>query len=70
MVFVVRDDASTSALIFKTSDATWQAYNPYGGTSLYLGAGLPNNHASKVSYNRPFLTRNGGAAEASCKIGL
>ena len=55
--FVVRNDASTSALLFKTSDATWQAYNVYGGTSLYVGAGQPNAHASKVSYNRPFITR-------------
>jgi hypothetical protein len=60
IAFVVRDDASTSALCVKTSDATWQAYNPYGGNSLYVGPGLVNNHASKVSYNRPFLTRDGG----------
>ena len=56
---------STSALFFKTSDATWQAYNIYGGNSLYVGAGLPNNHASKVSYNRPFLTRSGGGGGAA-----
>jgi hypothetical protein len=60
IAFVVKNDASTSDLYFKASDATWQAYNPYGGNSLYVGAGLPNNHASKVSYNRPFLTRSGG----------
>jgi hypothetical protein len=60
IIFVVRNDASTSPLYFKASDATWQAYNNYGGNSLYVGAGLPNNHGSKVSYNRPFLTRNGG----------
>ena len=42
IVFIVRDDASTSDLLFKTSDATWQAYNAYGGNSLYVGsAGLP-----------------------------
>ena len=65
--FVVRNDAptNTSALFFKTSDATWQAYNNYGGNSLYVGAGLPNNHASKVSYNRPFLTRSGGGGGAA-----
>ena len=34
-------------LLFKTSDATWQAYNNYGGNSLYVGAGLPNNHGIK-----------------------
>jgi hypothetical protein len=62
IAFVVRDDASTSALLFKTSDATWQAYNVYGGNSLYVGtvAGYPSGHATKVSYNRPFLTRAGG----------
>ena len=62
IVFVVRDDASTSDLVFKTSDATWQAYNVFGGNSLYVGsvAGFPAGHAPKVSYNRPFLTRSGG----------
>ena len=38
-----------------------QAYNAYGGNSLYLGtAPFTNGHAAKVSYNRPFITRNGG----------
>jgi Domain of unknown function (DUF4082)/Bacterial Ig-like domain/Bacterial Ig domain/Secretion system C-terminal sorting domain len=64
--FVVRNDANvTSPLFFKTSDATWQAYNNYGGNSLYVGAGLPNNHASKVSFNRPFMTRSGGGGGAA-----
>ena len=39
IVFVVRDDASHSDLLFQTSDTTWQAYNDYGGNSLYDGAG-------------------------------
>jgi Domain of unknown function (DUF4082)/Bacterial Ig-like domain/Bacterial Ig domain/Secretion system C-terminal sorting domain len=65
IVFIVRDDASTSALYFKTSDATWQAYNSYGGYSLYVGAGMPFNHGDKVSYNRPFLTRDGGGGGGS-----
>ena len=55
IVFVVRNDASTSSLLFQTSDTTWQAYNNYGGNSLY--AGLPVGRAYKVSYNRPFNTR-------------
>lgn len=68
IAFVVRDDSGNSDILFKTADATWQAYNGYDGnnnnTSLYTGgaAGPPVlNHASKVSYNRPFLTRAGGA---------
>ena len=54
IVFVVRNDASTSDLFFQTSDTTWQAYNDYGGNSLYEGS--PANRAYKVSYNRPFDT--------------
>src|SRR4051794_18684121 len=33
--FVVRNDGSHSDLLFQTSDESWQAYNPYGGHSLY-----------------------------------
>ncbi|WP_225307262.1 N,N-dimethylformamidase beta subunit family domain-containing protein [Adhaeribacter soli] len=66
ITFVVRDDASTSDLLFQTSDATWQAYNVYGdnnnGKSLYTGSG---GKASKVSYNRPFYTRSGGGGGGS-----
>jgi hypothetical protein len=61
IIFIVRDDASTSDLLFQTSDATWQAYNVYGGNSLYVGTtSFPGGHAAKVSYNRPFVTRSGG----------
>ena len=53
--FIVRDDSSSSELLFQASDTTWQAYNDYGGNSLYVGA--PAGRAYKVSYNRPFRTR-------------
>jgi len=56
IVFVVRDDASTSDVVFKTSDTTWQAYNDWGGNDLYTGGPAPWG-AYKVSYNRPFNTR-------------
>ncbi|MBT2567578.1 DUF4082 domain-containing protein [Arthrobacter sp. ISL-85] len=66
--FVVRDDAAKSAVLFQTSDTTWQAYNSYGGNSLYscsvaCPAGNPAAYkaAFKVSYNRPFIT--GGDAQ-------
>ena len=55
VVFVVRDDERHSDLLFQTADTTWQAYNRYGGNSLY--AGSPAGRAYKVSYNRPFTTR-------------
>ena len=55
VMFVVRDDDGRAALLFQTSDTTWQAYNSYGGNSLYTGA--PAGRAYKVSYNRPFNNR-------------
>lgn len=58
ILFVVRDDSSHSDIVVKTSDATWQAYNPYGGSDFYEGAG--NGRAHKISYNRPVTTRASG----------
>ena len=61
IIFVVRDDASTSDLLMQTDDTTWQAYNQYGGNNLYTGTGpgtgSQGGRAYKVSYNRPFSTR-------------
>ncbi len=63
--FVVRDDDGESDLLFQTSDLNWQAYNRYGGHSVYgrlnperlrLHGGPPR--APKVSYNRPFENRH------------
>jgi hypothetical protein len=68
--FVVRDDAASSDLLVRTSDATWQAYNKYGGNSLYsctspCPPGNPGAYkgAFSVSYNRPFdgtITQDNG----------
>lgn len=59
IVFIVRNDSSHSDIVFQTADETWQAYNDFGGHSLYgpLGAFDLTNRAYKVSYNRPFDTR-------------
>src|SRR5690349_18212008 len=58
IVFIVRNDAGHENLFFQTSDTTWQAYNQYGGNSLYVGGpGTNPGRAYKVSYNRPFTTR-------------
>jgi len=61
--FVVRNDSSHSAILYQTADETWQAYNNFGGHSLYgdTGFNLPNR-AFKVSYNRPSSTRDFEAA--------
>ena len=68
--FVVRNDASKSEILLQTSDATWEAYNAYGGNSLYTCTvscppGEPEAYkaAYAVSYNRPWdgslVTDNG-----------
>jgi methionine-rich copper-binding protein CopC len=58
IMFIVRNDSSNSDLLFKTSDSTWEAYNNYGGNSLYVGGpGTNPGRAYKVSYNRPYNTR-------------
>jgi len=35
IVFIVRNDSSQSDVLYQTSDSSWQAYNAYGGNSLY-----------------------------------
>ena len=57
ITFIVRDDASNAAVVFQTSDPTWQAYNSYGGSDFYHGGA--NGRAYKLSYNRPVVTRSG-----------
>lgn len=56
--FVVRNDASHSAILFQTSVLTYQAYNTWGGYSLYGGPGASEganalNRAYMVSFDRP-----------------
>ncbi|MFK0332010.1 DUF4082 domain-containing protein [Rhizobium sp. NPDC090275] len=50
--FIVRDDASTSDIVFQTSDTTWQAYNAWGGASLYYGE-VPVDPADMIGYLPP-----------------
>ena len=71
--FVVRNDSSHSDVVVATSDATWEAYNDYGGNSLYSctvacppGNPLAYKGAYAVSYNRPFsgaFNTDGGASD-------
>src|ERR1700756_196218 len=56
ILFIVRNDSSHSDILVQTSDLNWQAYNDYGGNSLY--SGNPAGRAYKVSYNRPFNVPN------------
>jgi len=53
IVFVVRDDARASALLFQSSVTTFAAYNNWGGASLY-GFNSGDKPARKVSFDRPY----------------
>jgi len=54
IVFVVRDDQRTSDMLFQSSVTTFQAYNDWGGRSLYS-----KPRATKVSFNRPYVHVHG-----------
>src|SRR5450755_2888633 len=56
--FVVRNDGGNEDILFQTSVTTYQAYNTWGGTSLYNNntdaSVFKGPHATKVSFDRPF----------------
>lgn len=56
VIFVVRDDARSSDLQFQLSVNTYEAYNHWGGWSLYT---QPRAYA--VSFDRPYGAAGGGA---------
>ncbi|MBA2393027.1 MAG: choice-of-anchor D domain-containing protein [Ktedonobacteraceae bacterium] len=65
--FVVRNDGGNEDILFQTSVTTYQAYNTWGGTSLYNNnltnkAAYPYPHATKVSFDRPFNPGDGNGA--------
>jgi hypothetical protein len=53
IMFVVRDDNQVADFVYKVAVNTYQAYNNWGGKSLYAynSVGPP---ATKVSYDRPY----------------
>jgi hypothetical protein len=65
IVFAVRDDARAADLLMLQTVNTYQAYNPWGGKSLYgtvQNRSDTVNAAIKVSFNRPYYggESNGG----------
>jgi hypothetical protein len=54
IIFVVRDDASTSDYLFQSGVTTYQAYNNWGGKALYGDRSTNNIPAVKVSFDRPY----------------
>jgi hypothetical protein len=58
----VRDDASTAAYVIMNAVTTWQAYNRWGGCSLY-DCGSDDGRAQVVSFDRPYDMQAAGAGD-------
>ncbi|PPS42787.1 N,N-dimethylformamidase beta subunit family domain-containing protein [Chroococcidiopsis sp. TS-821] len=56
--FVVRNDSSTSDILFQSSFTTYLAYNNYGGYSTYAYHSIGGQKAAKVSLDRPLSMTN------------
>lgn len=60
LVFVVRDDSRAGSLLFQASVNTYQAYNSWGGKSLYGDISFDDpdmgyqNRSQAVSFDRPY----------------
>ncbi len=54
IIFTVRDDSGASPYVFQIAMNTYQAYNAWGGKSLYPYNSNGQIRAYKVSFNRPY----------------
>ncbi|MCX6511005.1 MAG: hypothetical protein NT081_09385 [Actinobacteria bacterium] len=54
---VIRDDKSTSEILMQSAVTTWQAYNGWGGASVYTGV---SGRADAVSFDRPYTGNGSG----------
>jgi hypothetical protein len=73
--FIVRSSAGTSAAVLvQASVNTWEAYNNWGGKSLYAFNSTSGDAATWVSFNRPFayipVAQGGNTTPLSYEIGL
>jgi N,N-dimethylformamidase beta subunit-like protein len=61
IIFVVRDETRASDFLFQSSVTTYQAYNNWGGKSLYDFNSV-GGRAVKVTFNRPYAVSSNPAA--------
>jgi sugar lactone lactonase YvrE len=69
---VVREPKRKAKVVVQSAVATWQAYNVFGGSSLYRNylpkeLGFKNQHADAVSFDRPYTCQDLQAAD--CRPG-
>jgi hypothetical protein len=68
--FTLRNDGRRSRLLFQTSVTTYQAYNNWGGKSLYSFNSTDRTAAVKVSFNRPYANDNGAGQLFAWELSL
>jgi hypothetical protein len=54
----IREDVSTAAFVIMNAVTNWQAYNTYGGYSLYTSPSGAANRSRVVSFDRPYYHPN------------
>ncbi|RIK52704.1 MAG: hypothetical protein DCC57_09530 [Chloroflexi bacterium] len=57
--FVVRADGVVADILYQVPVTTWQAYNNWGGKSLYEFSSSGGQRAHKVSFDRPYAAWSG-----------
>jgi hypothetical protein len=62
IIFIVRDDSSKSNYLLQSAVTTYQAYNNWGGKSLYAFNCVDHIAAVKVSFNRPYALGSNSAS--------
>ncbi|HLW01574.1 MAG TPA: N,N-dimethylformamidase beta subunit family domain-containing protein [Ktedonobacterales bacterium] len=73
--FTVRNDANQAPILVQSSVLTYQAYNDWGGYSLYLGLTAPHKYSTArrsyvVSFDRPYAENAGLSDFASYEFDL
>lgn len=56
--FVVRDADLSGKVVYVAGDTTWQAYNTWGGRSLYTGPNGFGDRSYAVSFDRPYSAKD------------
>ncbi len=59
--YVVRSTSMEGRVVLVSPTTTWQAYNLWGGRSLYAGPGGFGDRSYAVSYDRPYENSGAGA---------
>ncbi|MFH1602625.1 MAG: N,N-dimethylformamidase beta subunit family domain-containing protein [Pseudomonadota bacterium] len=65
IIFVLRDEQRRAEVLVQLGVTTYQAYNPWGGKSLYDWSSSERQRAAKVSFNRPYAANAQNPAAAS-----